>query len=81
MEVVHVGKWLEIRSNGQSTSGKTFVFGVYTKPAGEFLGVIRWYGAWRKYAFFPETQTLYEQDCLRDIAQFLEDAKNLKVNV
>jgi hypothetical protein len=27
---------------------------------------------WRAYAYYPRTSTLYEKDCLRDIAQFCE---------
>lgn len=40
------------------------------------LGVVKWWGAWRKYAFFPNPDTLYEQDCLRDIAQIIVDLTN-----
>lgn len=36
------------------------------------LGVIKWHGAWRKYCFFPEADTLFEQVCLREIADFIE---------
>jgi hypothetical protein len=34
------------------------------------LGEVKWFGKWRKYSFFPETNTVFEQDCLRDIAHF-----------
>ena len=49
------------------------------KPTAEavILGIVKWYGAWRKYAFFPETCTFYEQGCLRDIAHFLEEKTRL----
>lgn len=36
------------------------------------LGWVCWYGHWRKYGFFPDAQTVFEQDCLRDIAAFIE---------
>ncbi len=53
-------------------------FGVVTKEASEngvadTLGVIKWHGAWRCYAFFPEPDTLYERKCLSEITQFLID--------
>jgi len=41
--------------------------------AKEWLGDIKWYGAWWCYVFEPDGQTIYEKKCLRDIAQFLDD--------
>jgi len=37
----------------------------------ERLGLIYWHGAWRKYAFFPDEDTLWDQSCLVEIAAFL----------
>jgi hypothetical protein len=51
--------------------GKTNRWRVATL-AGETLGYVKWWGAWRKYAFFPLASTLYEEKCLRDIAEFCE---------
>ena len=39
---------------------------------GSVLGMIKWYAPWRKYAFFPFTDTLYEEVCMREIANFIE---------
>jgi hypothetical protein len=36
------------------------------------LGKIVWYGAWRKYCFFPLGETVFDKACLRDIANFCE---------
>jgi hypothetical protein len=33
---------------------------------------VRWYGKWRQYAFFPMPNTVFERQCLRDIANFCE---------
>lgn len=54
-------------------TGKTLVWGIYTKDNAIKLGEIRWFGAWRKYSFFPEAETVYEQVCLREIAGFIEE--------
>lgn len=43
-----------------------------TRHLARALGFIRWYGAWRKYAFVPNTETIFEATCLRDIADFCE---------
>jgi hypothetical protein len=37
------------------------------------LGVVKWYAPWRKYCFYPHPHTIFEEVCLRDIAQFVQD--------
>lgn len=64
------GKWIYIDFLCKSKSGKTNIYQVMNK--GLHLGDIKWWSPWRKYAFFPEEGTLFEQDCLRDIAEFIE---------
>ena len=39
---------------------------------GAHLGEIYWYPQWRRYAFFPLPDTLFDVDCLEDIACFVE---------
>jgi hypothetical protein len=51
---------------------KTSMWHVYAKAGRMFLGTIKWYGAWRGYALFPEGNTIFEQKCLREIADFIE---------
>lgn len=51
---------------------KTKVWGVRSKGTGEMIGGIKWLSGWRKYAFFPNMETVYEEICLRDIAEFIE---------
>lgn len=38
------------------------------------IGSVQWYGRWRKYAFFPNFLTVFEEVCLREIASFCEEA-------
>ena len=72
------GEWCTFRDERPSKSGKTKVWSVQTAVSTDEedlffeLGTVSWYGGWRKYAFFPAPQTLYEQDCLRQIANFCE---------
>ena len=37
---------------------------------GAFLGRIEWFSRWRKYVFAPLPATVFEEDCLREIAAF-----------
>ena len=31
-----------------------------------------WHPGWRRFSFFPNANTLFEPDCLRDLADFCE---------
>ena len=64
--------WIKFEPTGCSKSGKTKVYEVIPKDGGGSLGRIAWYAPWHKYAFFPSSYTIFEQDCLRDIADFCE---------
>ena len=37
------------------------------------LGYIRWFARWRKYVFEPFQNTVYEETCMREISQFIEE--------
>lgn len=55
---------------------KTKIWIVRTKYDGETLGTVAWFSHWRKYAFSPASNCIFEQDCLRGLAQFMEDRTN-----
>jgi len=39
---------------------------------GPTLGYVKWFGKWRQYSFYPEPNTIFEHNCLRNIASFCE---------
>lgn len=51
---------------------ETKVYEVLTKDE-EFLGIIKWHGPWRKYIFFPDDKTMYDSNCMRMLAGFIDD--------
>lgn len=59
----------------QEVTGTTKAFVVNNKHSGIRLGTIEWSDKefWNCYAFFPLPNTMYEEDCLRDIANFCEE--------
>ena len=70
-------KCIEFSEPRKSDSGKTQIWKVYFDEV--LLGQVKWFGRWRKYAFYPLAFTLYEQDCLRNIADFCEkESKKLR---
>lgn len=53
-------------------TGKTTVYNCYNKEYQSLLGQVKWYGGFRKYSFFPEPNIVFETQCLKDIASFLD---------
>jgi hypothetical protein len=47
-------------------------FEIMNRATDAVLGEIRWYGAWRKYCFYPGAEVLFDEKCLREIADFCE---------
>lgn len=68
-------KWIVIDEGPQL--GKTKQWRVSTADRAATLGVIKFFPRWRKYSFWPNANTLYEADCLRDIADFCEGQTKL----
>lgn len=67
-----MGKWIEFERYPPKEGMKTSLWIVKTKEDSVSLGLIKWFSRWRTYAFFPANGTVYEDDCLRDIAEFIE---------
>lgn len=39
------------------------------------IGEVKWYGAWRKYCFFPTSDTVWDGKCLNELNDFLSNIK------
>lgn len=52
-------------------TGKTKKFEIKTIAADNILGQIKWYGAWRKYCFYPLGGTIFDVNCMNEIISFI----------
>jgi len=53
---------------------KTKVWNILSKSSGDLLGIVKWYGPWRQYVFFPQDETIYSSGCMDFIVQFMKSA-------
>lgn len=67
-----MSSYIEIGRETPSASGKTSVWRVAARMDGAVLGEIKWFGRWRRYSFYPTGDAIFEQGCLRQIADFCE---------
>ena len=65
-----MSEWLEFIET--TTLGKkTKMWLVQGKGQGApLLGVVKWFGRWRQYCFFPGNDTIFNPGCMDDIATF-----------
>lgn len=64
-------KWIVFREI--PAPGVTKRWEIVTKKGGEVIGWIGWSNGWRRYVIQPAMLTEWEQDCLRDVAAFIEE--------
>jgi hypothetical protein len=76
-----VEKYIRIEDFGTSPTGKTRIWRVWNHLHQVDCGKIKWYGGFRKYCFFPMDDTLlYDADCMRLIADFLDQQNHRHAN-
>ena len=75
-----MSKWIKFKITPRLPGRKTDIWFIETKDGNTTLGLVKWYSHWRKYCFIPAEDTIFEQDCLRDIASFIEDQTKLHRN-
>jgi hypothetical protein len=64
--------WIKFSEPVKTQGKKTLHWYVKTADDSHFLGSVAWFTPWRRYAFMPYNGTIFEQDCLREIAAFCE---------
>ncbi len=66
----HRTKWMTI-AQVPDPKKTTKLFNVISNEGNHLLGHIKWYGPWRQYTFMSQANTVFEKQCLKDIADFL----------
>lgn len=70
-----MSKWLEFKEL-PNEGRKTKVFGIRNKRTDFQLGHILWHTGFRKYAFYPTSNTVFDPQCLEDIIDFIKKLMN-----
>jgi hypothetical protein len=73
-------KWIEFKVIAEKP--KTKIYKVLSLYDNTELGAIYWYGKWRQYVFEPNAETVWSDECLKELYDFLyklkEDRKVIK---
>ena len=78
-----VTQYLMMKRSGLSKSRKTEIWEVRSRYGMFILGIIKWYTRWRQYVFFPEPDTVFNNQCMDEIMTRLselnkEHSKNVR---
>ena len=65
--------YIEFVQRTKPENKKTSVWEIYDKENESYLGLVKFYEAWREYCFFAAPCTIFEWICLREIADFCEE--------
>lgn len=52
--------------------GKTKKYVIISNSDNTSLGEVKWFGRWRQYCFFPDADTVWNKECLKDIIDFTD---------
>lgn len=75
-----MSKWVDFEDISHLFSNKkTKTWAVCVKNDVPFaIGQIKWYGPWRQYCFFPNSNTIWNAECLEDVANFCRENRNTR---
>ena len=66
-------EFIEFLKSDRSLRRKTKVWRCISIKTSTLLGEVEWHGPWRQYCFFPSDRTIFNKQCLTDIAEFLSN--------
>lgn len=72
MGIVATFRYFDIQEQPKPPKRKTAIYAVVNRTSGDWIGEIKWYGAWRQYCFFPYGNTVWSAGCLKDVEGFIE---------
>lgn len=78
MKKVKLGKYMIAEFKQMKI--KTEIWKITNSLNGTFLGIIKWNTSFRKYAFYPEANTCFENDCLTHLIDFMKRLELKRIN-
>lgn len=69
---INIGKYI-IAYEKYIKNRITPIYDLYNKSNGAALGQIKWYCNWMQYCFYPTDETLFNNSCLQDLVNFIND--------
>ncbi len=66
-------KFIKIGQVDDEVFNKRPVYTIFNKKSGEEIGHLTWYAAWRQYVFSSWEGIVFNNGCLKDILDFMDN--------
>ena len=66
-------KYITIDQFDQEYWKKKPLYRIKNNRHGYYIGLICWYPDWKQYVFCSEQNSVFNNDCLRDVLDFMEN--------
>lgn len=70
--IVYLGNYFYITAE-KLDEKKTITYYIVTKDSGQILAELKWYSPWRKHCFYPYDDTVWDNKCLLEVMNYLND--------
>lgn len=70
---MHKYKYITIRQNKNEEFEKHPVYRIYNNKSGLQIGILSYYKPWKEYVFSSNEQCVFNNTCLRDVLNFIEN--------
>ena len=68
--------YFDIKCYPRKPGCKTDFYIITARKDQSTLGMGKWFSRWRQYCFFPANDTIWSDECLRDIYKFVAGLNN-----
>ena len=77
MSKIAIGKYMiaELIGDPKEHSRRHPAYEIQNKKSGDRLGLVAWYFRWKRMVFEPTEGALFDAECLRALAAFIEGIK------
>lgn len=72
-EKYQLGKYITVIEQESMHDSEYHCYDLNSKDLKIGLGTIEYYSPWHKFCYFPVSRTVFDEQCLQDIINFLND--------
>lgn len=72
------GTWVHANQLPLMDGRKTDTWEIVSTGGRDILGHVKWFGRWRRFAFWPEPETVFDEVCMRELSDFCEKVTQMR---
>ena len=65
-------KYITIRQDNEEMFEKHPVYRIFNNRSGSQLGILSYYRPWKQYVFSSQPECVFNNECLKDVLDFIE---------